>query len=56
MNKKKMLRNMLFLLMSLVMVLTSVVGVIAAPEDIIDTSAKASLTIYKYDMTGAQKA
>lgn len=56
MNKKKMLRNVLFLLMSLVMVLTSVVGVIAAPEDIIDTSAKASLTIYKYDMTGAQKA
>ena len=56
MNKKKMLRNILFLLMSLVMVLTSVVGVIAAPEDIIDTNAKASLTIYKYDMTGAQKA
>ena len=62
MNKKKMLRNVLFLLMSLVMVLTSVVGVFAfdmgpvPSEDIIDMNAKASLTIYKYDMTGAQKA
>ena len=61
MNKKKMLRNVLFLLMSLVMVLTSVVGVYAfdmgpVSEDIIDMNAKASLTIYKYDMTGAQKA
>lgn len=62
MNKKKMLRNVLFLLMSLVMVLTSVVGVFAfdmgpvRSEDIIDMNAKASLTIYKYDMTGAQKA
>lgn len=62
MNKKKMLRNVLFLLMSLVMVLTSVVGVSAfdmgpvPSEDIIDMNAKASLTIYKYDMTGAQKA
>ena len=46
MNRKKMLRNVLFLLMSVVMVLTSVVGVFAfdmgpvPSEDIIDMNAK----------------
>lgn len=31
------------------------IGVMAAPEDIIDTSRRASLTIHKYDMTAAEE-
>lgn len=41
------------MLMSLAFAVTPVVGVMAAPEDIIDTNRKASLTVHKYDVTAA---
>ena len=37
------------------MAVAPAINVFAAPEDIIDTTKKASLTIHKYDMTAAQQ-
>ena len=40
--------------LSAAMVAAPAINVFAAPEDIIDTSKKATLTIHKYDITAAQ--
>lgn len=43
------------LMMAAAFALMPAANVLAAPEDIIDTSRKASLTIHKYDVTAAQE-
>lgn len=57
MNRKKWFKNLMFVVMSLVLALSSVVSIaMAAASDIIDTTKTASLTIHKYDLTAAQQA
>lgn len=41
------------MMMAAAFALTPAAGVMAAPEDIIDTSKKGSITLHKYDMTAA---
>lgn len=43
------------MMMAAAFALTPAAGVMAAPEDIIDTSKKGSITLHKYDMTAAQE-
>lgn len=43
------------MMMAAAFALTPAAGVMAAPEDIIDTSKKGSITLRKYDMTAAQE-
>lgn len=43
------------MMMAAAFALTPAAGVMAAPEDIIDTSKKGSITLHKYDMSAAQE-
>ena len=49
----KIMGRVAALMLSAAVVLTPTIGVMAAPEDIIDTSKKGSITLHKYDMTAA---
>ncbi len=53
MNKKLMAKRLGVLCMAAAVTMIPVAGVMAAPEDIIDTTKTANLTIHKYDLTAA---
>lgn len=50
---KKFIMNLSAMMLSVMCAATCVLPVMAAPNDIIDTSRSASVTIHKYDMTAA---
>ena len=50
---RKFIMNLSAFMLSAACMATSVLPVMAAPNDIIDTSRSASVTIHKYDMTAA---
>ena len=51
----KMYQKLSMAALSAAMVAAPAINVFAAPEDIIDTSKTANLTIHKYDITAAQE-
>lgn len=53
MNFSKLSKKLSMTALAAAMTVAPAINVFAAPEDIIDTTKKASLTIHKYDMTAA---
>ena len=55
MKFNKLAKTLSMTALTAAMTVAPAINVFAAPEDIIDTTKKASLTIHKYDMTAAQQ-
>ena len=55
MKFNKLAKTLSMTALTAAMAVAPAINVFAAPEDIIDTTKKASLTIHKYDMTAAQQ-
>ena len=55
MKYNKISKKLSMAALSAAMVAAPAINVFAAPEDIIDTTKTANLTIHKYDITAAQE-